>query len=253
MDAMPDEILVVIPARDEEATIASVVRQLRDEGLTRIRVVDNGSTDRTAAEASRAGAQILAEPERGYGRACQTGLTNLPSDIEWVLFCDGDGSDDLAGLHAFVAAASAADLVLGNRRANAESRAVLTAAQNCGNALAVALIRLGWGVQYSDLGPFRMVRRGALEAMRLQDQGCGWTVEMQVRAAELGLRTVEVPVRYFARRGGRSKISGSFRGALRAGSAILAKLGELYVQSTLRRMGRRHRREDKLVWNRSIT
>jgi hypothetical protein len=99
----------------------------------------------------------------------------------------------------------------------------------------VTLIRWGWGVRYTDLGPLRLVRRRALEAMRIADRGCGWTVEMQIRASELGLRVVEVPVQYFRRKAGRSKISGSVRGTLRAGTAILWKIGASFIRHLLHR------------------
>lgn len=231
-----NRVIVVIPALNEEATISAVLLQLRRQGLTRIRVVDNGSTDATATRARSAGAEVLLERRRGYGRACQAGISTLPPDVEWVLFCDADGSDDLQDLTPFFAAAASADLVFSSRRCSPRSRAALTAAQNWGNGLAVTLIRWGWHVRYTDLGPLRMIRRSALEAMRLRDQGCGWTVEMQVRAAELGLHFAEIPVHYFRRQAGRSKISGSLPGVARAGSAILWNLARLYARRLFRPM-----------------
>jgi glycosyltransferase involved in cell wall biosynthesis len=226
-------VMVVIPALNEEGLIASVVRGLRDRGFERIRVIDNGSSDDTAARARSAGAAVCNEPRRGYGSACQRGISRLPSGIDWVLFCDADGSDDLSGLPTLFAIAPAADLVIGSRRMTPQSRKALTGAQDWGNELAVALIRWGWGVRYTDLGPLRLVRRSALEAMQIRDRGSGWTVEMQIRAAELGLRVVEAPVRYFPRQAGRSKISGTVRGTLRAGSAILWKIAVHYTRHLL--------------------
>ena len=107
--------MVLIPAMNEEATVAEVVRQFKSAGVRWVRVVDNGSTDDTGPTARRAGAEVIAEPRRGYGRACWTGLQSMPEDCHWVLFCDADGSDDLGQLGEFFSAARKADLVLGNR------------------------------------------------------------------------------------------------------------------------------------------
>ncbi|MGF1500050.1 MAG: glycosyltransferase family 2 protein [Elainellaceae cyanobacterium] len=222
------QILVLIPVHNEAGAIATVIQSLQSHGLERIRVIDNGSTDLSAQVAKQAGAEVVWEPTLGYGCACWQGLQNLPPDIDWILFCDGDGSDDLSALPAFLAWLDRADFVLGNRRASAASRAALTPAQNLGNGLATALIRRGWGYAYHDLGPLRLIRRQALEAMDLGDRGFGWTVEMQVRAVELGLRIVELPVSYRPRQAGRSKISGTLSGSLRAGRVILTTLGRLY-------------------------
>ncbi|MEB3358731.1 MAG: glycosyltransferase family 2 protein [Synechococcales bacterium] len=222
------QILVLIPVRNEAGAIATVIRSLRSYGLSRIRVIDNGSTDRSAQIAKESGAEVVWEPLMGYGRACWCGLQNLPPDVDWILFCDGDGSDDLSALPDFLAQMDHADFILGNRRATAAGRAALTPVQNLGNWLASTLIHLGWGYAYHDLGPLRLVRRQALEAMEMGDRGFGWTVEMQVRAVELGLRIVELPVGYRPRLAGQSKISGTLRGSLRAGQVILSTLGRLY-------------------------
>ena len=221
-------IQVIIPALNEEATIGGVLRSLRSFGLEHIRVVDNGSTDRTVNRARDAGAEVLVEPRRGYGQACWTGSQGLAENVEWILFCDADGSDDLSDIERLVAAAHAgADFVLGDRRARAEARAVMTPVQNFGNALSVALIRLGWGQQYHDLGPFRLIRRSLYERMAMQDRGFGWTIEMQVRAVELGARIVELPVGYRPRQGGHSKISGTIKGSVQAGTIILSTIARL--------------------------
>ncbi|MDP1579718.1 MAG: glycosyltransferase family 2 protein [Candidatus Didemnitutus sp.] len=219
---------VIIPALNEEATIADVVAGLRELGLERIRVVDNGSTDATVARAREAGAEVVVEARRGYGQACWTGTADLPSDVEWILFCDADGSDDLLDVERLIAEARAgADFVLGDRRARAEARAVMTPVQNFGNALSVALIRLGWGHQYRDLGPLRLVRRTLYDAIGMRDRGFGWTIEMQVRAVEVGARIVELPVGYRRRQGGRSKISGTIKGSVQAGTIILSTIATL--------------------------
>ncbi|MEM8642493.1 MAG: glycosyltransferase family 2 protein [Cyanobacteria bacterium P01_G01_bin.54] len=221
---------VVIPARNEAATIATVVQALRAQGLTQIWVVDNGSDDHTAEIAAQARATVIHEPQPGYGQACWQGIQHLPESIQWLLFCDADGSDDLAALPQLLNYCESADLILGDRRATATGRRSLTPVQNFGNGLATTLIRWGWGQPYHDLGPLRLIRRTALDQLQMRDRGFGWTVEMQVRAVEVGLRIVEVPVAYRPRQGGASKISGTLRGSIQAGSTILATLAGLAVQ-----------------------
>lgn len=226
----PSRILTVIPALNEAEALPGVLDRLRKQGLSRIRVVDNGSTDETAAVAAGCGAEVVTEPRKGYGQACWTGLQNLPGGIDWIFFCDADGSDDLDQLPAFLAAAKDHDFVLGDRRATAESAATLTLPQRWGNALATGLIRLGWGTRYHDLGPMRLVRRRALEQIAMEDRGFGWTVEMQIRAAESGLRIREIPVLGRERQGGHSKISGTVRGVMMAGSVILGTWGKFFLR-----------------------
>jgi len=225
---MLDSIQVIIPALDEEETIGRVVTQLRTRGLTRIRVVDNGSTDRTVERARGAGAEVLSATRRGYGQACWTGYQRLDETVTWILFCDADGSDDLADVSRLIAeAAGGADFVLGNRRASAEAREAMTPVQQFGNGLATTLMRWGWGHRYGDLGPLRLIRRDLLERIDMQDRGFGWTIEMQVRAVEEGAKIVELPVGYQRRQGGRSKISGTIRGSVAAGTIILSTLAVL--------------------------
>lgn len=221
-------VQVIIPALNEAETIADVVHSLQAQGLHNIRVVDNGSCDRTTVVAEEAGATVISEPRQGYGQACWLGYQDLPDSITWILFCDGDGSDDLSQLPALLQATDTADFVLTNRRQTAAARANLTPIQNLGNGLATRLIQLGWGHRYQDLGPLRLIRREALERMQMCDRNFGWTVEMQVKAVEMGLQIREIPVGYRPRQGGRSKISGTLRGAISAGRIILATLGSLY-------------------------
>ena len=225
-----DRVLVIIPVLNEEDSIASVIQALQSQGLRHIRVVDNGSTDASATIAREQQAEVISEPKPGYGQACWQGLQHLPEQIDWILFCDGDGSDDLSQLPLFFSAAQSADFVLANRRATAEGRSTLTLAQNWGNALAVFLIGLGWGHNYQDLGPLRLIRRTALEKIQMQDRAFGWTIEMQVRAIECNLKVIEIPAPYRERQGGKSKISGTFRGVCRAGHGILTTLAKLYKQ-----------------------
>lgn len=231
-----DLCAVIIPALNEEATIGNVIAQLRGNGFRRVIVVDNGSSDRTACRARLVGGEVVREPRRGYGRACWTALQRLPADVEWILFCDADGSSDLCDLERLLLATQCADFVLGDRTKKPANRGAMTTTQRFGNALATTLIRWGWGHRYADLGPLRLIRRSALEQIAMRDRGFGWTVEMQVRALELGLRVCEVPVRYRPRQGGKSKISGTIKGTLRAGVVIIVTIGRLFFGKSIRRM-----------------
>ena len=226
-------VSVVIPARDEAASVGAVVRGLPREacGVAEVVVVDNGSRDGTAEAARAAGATVVAEPRAGYGRACLAGLAHFarhPPDV--VAFVDADLSDDPADLAALLApiARGEADLVIGSRvlgqRAGRVERGALLPQARWGNALACALMRARWGARFTDLGPFRAVRWTALERLGMRDETFGWTVEMQVRAVRAGLRCVEVPVSY-RRRVGRSKITGTVGGTVRAGAKILWTVG----------------------------
>ncbi len=232
-----DTVLVIIPILNEEASIGAVIQTLQALGLRHIVVVDNGSDDRGPDLAAKAGAKVRYERRRGYGMACWCGLQTMPASVDWVLFCDGDGSDNLGTIPAFLALAQqGVDLVLGDRTATTAGRAVLTPAQRFGNRLATTLIWLGWGHRYQDLGPLRLIRRTALEQIQMRDRGFGWTVEMQVRALECGLTWRELPVAYRPRQGGKSKISGTLRGSFQAGVIILGTLGWLYGRRLRQRL-----------------
>lgn len=225
--------LAIIPALNEEASISGVLSTLRAWPLAGIRVVDNGSTDNTIAVAESKGAEVIEEAIPGYGSACWTGMHRLPEGIEWILFCDADECDDLWELAPFFeAAASGCDLVLGNRNLLPESRRALTWPQRFGNALAGWLIWIRWGTRFEDLGPLRLVRRTSLERLHMEDRGFGWTVEMQAKAAALKLKTREIPVSYFPRRAGKSKISGTISGTIKAGSVILGTLAKLWLRKS---------------------
>jgi len=213
----------VIPALDEEASVGAVVRALRGDLVRTIIVVDNGSRDRTAEEAWAAGASVVSEPRRGYGAACLAGIAALPGEGDVVLFLDADGSDDISALEKLLAPIQEgqADLVVGSRAAAAGA---LTASQRAGNALATAWLRRRFGIQATDLGPFRAIRRDALEKLEMKDRDYGWTVEMQIKAAKRGLRYAEVAVAALPRRAGRSKVSGTWRGVIGASWKILGLL-----------------------------
>ena len=225
-----DNILVIIPVRNEAATIGIIISNLQSYGLKHIRVIDNGSSDRSAIIAIEYGAEVVTESIPGYGQACWRGLQNIPPEIEWILFCDGDGSDDLSSLPQFFQLRANYDLILGDRTATPQGKAVMTPVQHFGNSLAGWLIKLGWGYGYRDLGPMRLIKRKALAQIRMGDRGMGWTVEMQVRAIECNLNICEIPVGYYPRQGGKSKISGTILGSIKAGTIILATLGKLYLK-----------------------
>lgn len=237
--SFPRRTLVLIPALNEEASIGPVIRQWLALGFARVRVVDNGSTDRTPAVARAAGAEVASEPRRGYGQACWTGLREWPEDTDWILFSSADGSDWLEAeeLRQWQQAITdGARIVLGDRTALEASRRELKPVQRFGNFLSSTLIRLGWGVRHRDISSLRLVRRSAFDAMALADRGFGWNVEMHVRAAELELRIAEVPVVYRPRSGGVSKISGTLKGSFQAGTVILNTLLKLW-SSRAHRLG----------------
>jgi len=221
--------LVVIPAHNEVASVGDVVRRLRDRGFPRIRVVDNGSQDGTAQVAVQAGAEVILEPRVGYGLACWLGGLNLPADVDWILYCNGDGSDDLEALDRFAELAPDHDFILG-ARTDPRDLAKMSRPQRFGNWLAPTLIAIIWGRRFADLGPQRAIRVPALARLGMRDRGFGWTVEMQVRAVEEGLRIAEIPVRSYPRVAGISKISGNLRGTIGAGVIILKTLGLLAVR-----------------------
>jgi CTP:molybdopterin cytidylyltransferase MocA len=216
---------IIIPALNEEKSVGGVVSGLANAGiagLKQIIVVDNGSTDDTANVARAAGAIVIRQAERGYGAACLAGIAALPADVNIVLFADADASDipaDAARLVAAVARGDAA-MVIGSRTLGRVEPGAMTWPQRFGNWLAPALIRLIWGARYTDLGPLRAIRRDGLEQLNMEDRNFGWTIEMQVRAAKLGMVSIELPVGY-RQRIGVSKISGTLSGVVRAGTKIL--------------------------------
>jgi len=222
---------IVMPARDEEPALPLVLAELPRGRAPHIVVVDNGSRDGTARVAREGGATVVAEPRAGYGQACLAGLAWLLdgsglvpplSDEDWIVFLDADHSDYPEDLELLLAplAEGRADFVIGSRiLGGADMQALLPQAW-FGNRLACFLMRILFGVHHTDLGPFRALRVSALRALEMGDTGFGWTIEMQLKAHSLGLRVVEVPVRYRPRIG-KSKITGTVRGTVRAGFKIL--------------------------------
>ena len=212
-------VAVVMPALDEEGVIGPTL-QTMPEVVDSVWVADNGSSDETAAEARRYGARVVTEKQRGYGAACQAAIRAIgeAGAPDVLVFVDADGSQPLDELDALLSPISneEADLVIGFRRfADTPFHVAL------GNQTACTILRWMTGHEFRDLGPFRAIRFTSLQRLRLNDRNWGWNVEMQARALAEGLRIVEVPVSHREREAGRSKISGSIRGTLRAGSKIL--------------------------------
>ena len=220
---MQSRVFAVIPALNEEAAIGQVVRNLPRDLLDQVIVVDNGSTDATATVAWEAGAVVTSEPERGYGAACAAGVAlarRLGAEI--IVLLDGDASDVPTDLSAILAPvlAGEADFVMGSRVRGAVERGALTPQQRWGNWLASRILRR-YGLEITDLGPFRAIRADALAALGMQERTYGWSTEMLVKAARAGLRVQEVPVSYRKRAGGTSKVGGTLRGSIKAAAVIL--------------------------------
>ena len=213
-------IAVIIPALNEEQAISNVLAAI-PAWVDDIVVADNGSTDRTAEVAKNHGARVVHEPRRGYGSACLWAMEALDGP-DVVVFLDGDYSDNPEEMALLVdpILSDEVDLVVGSRVLGQCASGALTPPQRFGNWLSCKLLRLFWGVKYTDLGPFRAIRYRSLQQLGMCDPDYGWTVEMQVKAAIQGLRAREVPVSYRSRIG-KSKVSGTLRGVLGAGTKIL--------------------------------
>ncbi len=220
---MVSRIALIIPALDEEESIGATLDSVAGFGASPVIVVDNGSNDRTAEVARAHGAQVIKERRRGYGHACLAGIATLPPETQIVIFLDADGSDDPADLASLCEPLlrGEADLAIGSRLRGEVEPGAMTVIQRLGNRLAVLLMRVLFDARYTDLGPFRAIQRDALEKLSMQDTNFGWTIEMQIKARQRGLRTVDIPVHYRKRRGGHSKVSGTVRGSFLAGIKIL--------------------------------
>jgi len=215
-------VSVIIPCLNEEAPIADVVREVLAQRVDEVIVVDNGSTDKTAERAAAAGARVVNEPHRGYGRACSAGLKSVRSDADIVCFLDGDGSDVPDFLPAVVRpiAEDEADFVMGSRTRGRREPGSMTPQQLFAGWLAGVLLRLSYGVDFTDMSPFRAMAINRLRALQMTEKTYGWNLEMQMRAASHGCRIVEIPVDHRCRRGGVSKVSGNFVASLSAGWKI---------------------------------
>ena len=226
-------LAVVIPALNEEEAISPLVGDVLAVAtnpdlpvtISAVYVVDNGSTDATAERARAAGAEVVDEPTRGYGRACLSGVL-AADDAAIIALMDGDRSDVPAELPLLLEPllAGRADLVIGSRTMGSHDPGSLTIQQRLGNKLAAVLLRLLYGVRVTDIGPFRVIKRADLMQLGMQEMTYGWSVEMIARAARTGLRVQEVPVTYRNRAGGESKVSGNLRASIRAGYRIIGAI-----------------------------
>jgi glycosyltransferase involved in cell wall biosynthesis len=223
----PRGISVIIPALNEEEPIGAVVQECLTTGLPdEVIVVDNGSTDQTANRARAAGARVVAEPTPGYGRACAAGIRALSPQTTIALFLDGDGSDCPELMEQLVGpiVEGRQDFVIGSRTRGQREPGSMNFQQVFAGRIAGIFLRLLYGVKYSDMCPFRAIRRDALDQLGMKEETYGWNLEMQMRAARSGLRILEVPVNHRCRTGGESKVSGTLRGSFVAGIRIIATL-----------------------------
>ncbi len=219
-----DKLALVIPALNEEAALHRLLAELPRNFAQWVIVVDNGSTDATAAVAQDAGAMVVREPMRGYGRACFKGFTTAYSlGAETIMFMDGDGSDDPADLPLILAPISEghADFVIGSRVSKRAERGAVSLQARLGNWLVSRMIGVLYGVCLHDIGSFRAIRTSMLAALHMREMTFGWPVEMLVKAARARYRIVEVSIHYRHRRYGRSKVAGTLTGSVKAAYCML--------------------------------
>jgi glycosyltransferase involved in cell wall biosynthesis len=225
-------ISVIIAALNEEVAIAQVINSVPKHLADEIVVVDNGSKDRTAEIATAAGARVVKEPVPGYGRAFRAGLRSISPKCEIVVFLDGDGSDCPEMMDRLVTPImeGKSDFVIGARTRGNREAGSLNFHQVLAGYTIGFILRILYGVESTDMGPFRAIRRDTLDSLGLREQTYGWPLEMQMRAARARVRTIEVPVDYRRRAGGHSKIAGTVRGSVLAASRILITLARIAVQ-----------------------
>lgn len=216
---------VIIPVYNEEDSIGKVISEIPDTIVRNVVVCNNGSKDRTASVAESHGAIVVHQPEKGYGNACLKGMeyiSNLEIKPDIIVFLDGDYSDypsEMVDLIKPIVTENV-DMVIGSRALGEMQSGAMMPQQIFGNWLATTLIRIIYSYEFTDLGPFRAVKYPVLMAMKMEDKTFGWTVEMQVKAAKMKLKTTEVAVRY-RKRIGKSKVSGTIKGTILAGHKIL--------------------------------
>ena len=230
-------VSAIIPCLDEEDAIGPCVAAVLAHGVGDVIVVDGRSADRTAERAAAAGAKVVIEPARGYGQAMLSGLVALSPACTIVLFVDGDGSDRPDMIPAVLGPIESghADFVLGSRLRGEREPGSLGASQIVAGYLAGLLIRLLYRVRFTDMSPFRAIRRDVLDGLGMAERTFGWNLEMQMRVAAAGLRVIEVPVGQRRRAGGVSKVSGDWRNAALAAWVLVRSFARLALQ--LRRKG----------------
>jgi glycosyltransferase involved in cell wall biosynthesis len=227
------KVVAILPALNEEDSIAAVVRELATF-VARIVVVDNGSTDKTGEAAARAGASVVREPERGYGAACLAGV-HAAKDADAFLFMDADGSDNPADAPRLLQALTDdVGIVLGVRTRALREKGSMTTVQTFGNWFAPFLLRRLSRARYSDLPPFKLVRRDVFASLNVTDRRHGFTVQLLLKAHTKGIRVAEVPVQCRARQAGVSKVSGTLSGSVRAGVKILSTVATHVVSEAIR-------------------
>ena len=226
-------VSAIIAALNEEAAIGKVVSEVPRHIADEVIVVDNGSTDRTTEIARAAGARVVRELRRGYGRAFRAGLREVSPSCEIVVFLDGDGSDYPEMMDRLVEPIieGTHDFVIGSRTRGQRERGSMNWHQVFAGYIVGFFLRLLYGVRSTDMGPFRAIRRDALERLNMREETYGWPLEMQMRAARAGLRTLEVPVDYRRRAGGQSKIAGTLRGSVLAATRILLTLARIAMEA----------------------
>lgn len=223
------EVYVIIPAINEETSIAKVINDIPENLVNEVVVIDNGSVDKTIENARNAGATVLTEPIKGYGAACLKGMDHIYAkckDEDVIVFIDGDYSDypeEMTKISGPVINENY-DMVIGSRilgkKSGMTEKDSLLPQAEFGNWLSTALIKLFWKYEFTDLGPFRALKVSSLKKMKMEDMNYGWTVEMQIKAAKLKMKCTEVPVSY-RKRIGKSKVTGTVSGSVKAGVKIL--------------------------------
>jgi glycosyltransferase involved in cell wall biosynthesis len=220
------KVSIIIPALNEEEPIPGVIRECFAKGVpNEVIVVDNGSTDRTAELAHEAGARVVTAP-RGYGRACAAGVRAVSPECDILVFLDGDGSD----IPAFIPrlfepiARGTHDFVIGSRTRGHREPGSMNFQQILSGRIAGWIMQLLYRVRYTDMCPFRAIRRDALAKLEMREETYGWNLEMQMKAARARLRILEIPVNHRCRTAGESKVSGTLRGTFVAGTRIIATL-----------------------------
>ena len=225
-------ISVIIAALNERDAIAKVISEVPRDVADEIIVVDNGSIDGTAEVAAAAGAHVVHEPRRGYGRAFMSGVESISPASEIIVFLDGDGSDCPEMMNRIVQPIinGGHDFVIGSRNTGRRESGSMNFHQVLAGYMVGLFLRILYGIHSTDMGPFRAIRREALESLGMREETYGWPLEMQMRAARAKVRTLEVPVDYRRRAGGRSKIAGAVRGSILAAARILATLVRIAIE-----------------------